>query len=273
MNKRQFRYTAQSHLALNNNPAHKFSLSYLLPLYGSQSCVTFIPKNACSSLRYSVAVANGLITQNDDAAWIHKNNHTYSLTTKEAAIAKYTFVILRCPYSRIYSAFIDKYVGLMGPAWKFSRKFLEAHRHRTIYETNFSQFIEILAKADPRSFDQHIRPQIDFLVYEKYDSFFAFENMAETISNMENTAGFTFYDTRKYLYHDVSSLQITSDYKGNASKLSILELLLLKQSGKRPAIEDMLDDCVVQNIKKIYSRDIELYKNVIGDSKLIAQFK
>lgn len=68
------RNAKKSHLPISKNIPHKFSESYALSIYKTRSIYSFIPKNACSTLRFSVAVANGFLKDLKDVEWIHYNN-------------------------------------------------------------------------------------------------------------------------------------------------------------------------------------------------------
>ena len=44
---------------LRLNPKHQVAASHALNIYSSGAIYTFIPKNACSTMRLSLAIANG----------------------------------------------------------------------------------------------------------------------------------------------------------------------------------------------------------------------
>ena len=50
---------------LSENAEHAFAERHALNVYKSNSIYSFIPKNACSTLRLSLAVANGVVTDGD----------------------------------------------------------------------------------------------------------------------------------------------------------------------------------------------------------------
>jgi len=79
-------------------------------IYQSNALYSYIPKNACSTLRFSVAKANGCISSLEQGHWIHANNTVFNATLAEAIKASYTFVILRCPYRRLASAYLDEFL-------------------------------------------------------------------------------------------------------------------------------------------------------------------
>ena len=95
---------------ISDNKSYIFSLKHALSIYPIDAIYTFIPKNACSSLRYSTAIANGFIQDIGDLDWIHKNNIAFMPTQREIALAKYTFVVLRCPFTRVASCFFNQVV-------------------------------------------------------------------------------------------------------------------------------------------------------------------
>jgi hypothetical protein len=110
VNVRRLRYPKSSNVALARNAAHQFASRHALSIYGARAIYSFIPKNGCSTLRYTVARANGCIDGPSDINWIHSNNLSFSATLRELLTAQYTFVVLRCPYSRLASVFLDKIV-------------------------------------------------------------------------------------------------------------------------------------------------------------------
>lgn len=108
-----------SHERLEDNEAHQFAARHALKLHSRCDGVTiytFIPKNACTTLRYSLAIANGCIQGPQDFDWIHKNNWVFSANTSELVSASRSFVVLRCPFSRLASFYLDKVVSGYPPA-------------------------------------------------------------------------------------------------------------------------------------------------------------
>jgi len=98
-NARLLRNARLEYSPVSQNKPYTFSLSHTLSIYPLDAVYTFIPKNACSTLRYSIAIANGFLGDFSDIKWIHKNNQTFMSTQREVSLASYTFVILRCPYT------------------------------------------------------------------------------------------------------------------------------------------------------------------------------
>jgi hypothetical protein len=71
----RLRYAKQAVEGLNHNERYVFARRYSLHLYQANAVYTFIPKNACSTLRYSLATANGYPDPTSDPNWIHSNIH------------------------------------------------------------------------------------------------------------------------------------------------------------------------------------------------------
>ena len=89
--------------------------SHALKIYKTGAIDTFIPKNACSTMRLSVAIANCCIADASGFEWIHNNNDTFRANLEDLIRATYTFVILRDPFVRLASCFLDKIVPRLVP--------------------------------------------------------------------------------------------------------------------------------------------------------------
>jgi hypothetical protein len=107
---RLLRFARRNTAALSGNGAHQFALSHAMCIYQPAAIYSFIPKNACSTLRFSVALANGCVSGESDVNWIHENNETFKPTLAELVRANYSFVVLRDPFRRVASCFLDKFV-------------------------------------------------------------------------------------------------------------------------------------------------------------------
>ncbi len=170
------RHARKIRAALANNPQHQFAARHALVHFDSGAVFSYIPKNACSTLRYSLGLANGALTGPDDVGWIHNNNGTYIATQVQLAIAPYTAVLLRCPYARIVSVFLDKFVDQRPPFWAYISNGLQDTAPQQL---TFRAFVQSLKTPQARAIDIHWRPQVDFLVYENYHGIFSLENFSE----------------------------------------------------------------------------------------------
>ena len=144
-----------------------FAASHALTDYQSGAIFSYIPKNNCSSLRLSLALSNGAINSKTDADWIHDNNDAFKASYRELVTTSYCSVILRCPYERILSVYLDKIIGRTSIAWALHNKI---ERKIGISNFTFLNFCKIISQYP--NMDHHWRPQKDFLIYEEYDDYF-----------------------------------------------------------------------------------------------------
>ena len=91
-----------------HNQNHEIARQNTLLHLKSNSICTWIPKNACSTLRYSIAKDNGAITSISELPWIHNNNDSFTASNKELLTADYSFTVLRNPFRRVLSFFLKK---------------------------------------------------------------------------------------------------------------------------------------------------------------------
>lgn len=257
MNKiRKLKNAKTEYVPLSENERHSFSSSFALSIYPINAICTYIPKNACSTIRYSIALANGFIDNLSDVDWIHSNNEAFISTQRDIAIANYTFTILRCPFTRVASAFLNKVLS-----GEFTFQDLNGQK----LSINFHEFLLIIDSQPRIERDQHWRNQSDFLHYEQYDDYFSLESFSEAIDSLEHK-GLKVQDTRKNIKHDISSLKRID---GDFSKIKEVELNKLKNDGYAPSYQSMFDEPEIDLVKKIYKDDIELYKKQFGDKSLL----
>jgi hypothetical protein len=241
---------------VGQNKLYAFSLEHSLSIYPLDAVYTFIPKNACSTLRYSIAIANGFLGNISDINWIHQNNPTFMSTQREVALASYTFVVLRCPYTRIASCFLNQVVD---------GKFNSYDQMGNKLSGNFHDFLSVIKSQQRSERDQHWRNQSDFLHYERYDEYFSLESFSEAINSL-GARGFTVYDTRAALKHDLSNMKRVD---GDFSKMNEVELKKMKEEGCAPNYKSMFGDVEIDLVNDIYNDDINLYKSHFGDNCLL----
>ena len=241
---------------ISDNKSYIFSLKHALSIYSIDAIYTFIPKNACSSLRYSTAIANGFIRDIGDLDWIHKNNIAFMPTQREIALAKYTFVVLRCPFTRVASCFFNQVVD-----GEIDFK----DTNGTKLSISFNDFLRIINSQERHHRNQHWRNQSDFLHYERYDEYFSLELFSKAIKLL-GERGFQFHDTRDSLHHNTQSFERTD---GDFNKVKEIEIKKMKNEGVLPKYNAMFGDEEIKLVNEIYKDDIELYKSNFGVSNLL----
>ena len=262
---RLFRYSHQNHCTLRANNQHSFAQQFALNIYPSDAIYTFIPKNACSTMRTSLAIENGCIKDSSDFNWIHQNNNTFSANLSELAKAKYTFAILRCPFSRLLSVYLDKIVSRNNPAWGY----VDLHKREIdIADITFEFFVKSMCKEHVRNADIHWMPQTNFLVYEDYDDYFALEEFPRLTQILKDKIGLELVDARPLTKHGRDGYRKLA--KRKPYKLGPLELLDYKAQGFMPSIKTMYSDELVACVTRAYKSDIALYKRKIGPENLFS---
>lgn len=257
---RIFKQATCSYGALQNNRKHQFAASQALSLYQSEAIYTFIPKNACTTMRVSLAMENGCIGSLNDFNWIHKNNATFKATFSELIRAKYTFVILRSPLQRLASVYLDKIVDRTGVAWVF---YDLIQRKISLEEITFRKFVELVTKDHIIREDIHWRPQVDFLVYEKYDDYFTLENFLEAVPIIEEKTGMKIHDARSLTKHGTDQYEMLDD-KCYADT-SPIEIFQMKQEGRIPSHDSLYDRLLEKKAETAYEDDILLYTNCLDN--------
>jgi Sulfotransferase family len=245
---------------LRLNRKHQAAASHALQVYGSGAIYTFIPKNACSTMRLSLAIANGCIADASGLAWIHDNNETFRADLRELVRATYTFVILRDPFARLASCFLDKIVSQARPARQL-RELVEPDLD--LDDITFADFVMFLNDAATREANMHWRPQTSFLVYEHYDDYFAVETFAEAAATIRNRAGLEVVDARPLTAHGLDRYRLLSSDIDH-STTPVREIARLKCDGDCPAPRSLFTPSIVDSVARLYADDIRLYADRIG---------
>lgn len=259
-----FKYSHTSNNNLRQNPAHSFALNHALMDYRSNALYSFIPKNACSTLRVSLAIKNGCIPSKKDFNWIHNNNDTFRATLKEAILADYSFVILRCPYRRLVSVFLDKFILRTPDAWGY---YDLIERKTELNKLTFRQFVESLNMPKIKNSNIHWRPQVQFLLFEEYSDYFCLEDLATAKITLKEKTNLELIDARPLTKHGLDKYTKITD--GNFSDTPLEELEDLKKQGKTPDYPTMYDQELIEMVKKTYKEDLTEYKQRVGAENLL----
>ncbi|MDD5276584.1 MAG: sulfotransferase family 2 domain-containing protein [Methylovulum sp.] len=264
MKTRQLNYSAASYSNLLKNQQHQFAAAHALRIYKSNTIYSFIPKNACSTLRVSLALANGCIADKADFNWIHQNNGTFVADLASLALADYTFVVLRCPYARLASAYLDKIVDRTTEAWML---YDALDRKLDPADMTFRWFVKAITHPKLLHTNIHWRPQVDYLVYKDYDDYFCLENFPTAKTVIETKAKLDIVDARKLTKHGTDRFTLLSDH--NYADCRPDEISALKKRGQLPAPNALYDDEIAALVGKHFKKDITLYKALFGVKNLM----
>ena len=72
---------------LRANPKHNFAHIHAIQIFDSNAIYSMIPKNGCTTMRVSIALANGAIADASQWEWVHLNNDSFRPSLKELALA------------------------------------------------------------------------------------------------------------------------------------------------------------------------------------------
>ncbi|MCJ7874826.1 sulfotransferase family 2 domain-containing protein [Phaeobacter sp. J2-8] len=248
------RYARQEDVTLSTNKAHTHAAHYAQVHYKSGAIYSFIPKNACSTLRYSMARANNCLAGPEDWTWIHLNNGTFSATLPDLVRAPFSFVVLRCPHARLASVFLDKIVDKTPELWQLYRLTRDGFDPD---ELTFRDFVTLLDEDNLLLANIHWRPQVDFLVFETYSRVFALENFRDAIPTLREDIGFEVHDARALTGHGTDRVALLRT--GNFSDMPLAELAAQKRAGKLQAHAQLFDDALSARVAGLYQADMAFY--------------
>ncbi|MEM8665592.1 MAG: sulfotransferase family 2 domain-containing protein [Pseudomonadota bacterium] len=250
---RSFRHTASNPLPLAQNSAHQLASEHALSIYRANAVYSFIPKNACTTMRLSLALANRAISSPGDFLWIHGNNTTFSATMAELVRADYTFVILRCPYARLVSCYLDVIVGRHPPFWQL---------HEWIMHTvdpeafSFRAFIHCLTRERLRYLDENWMPQTHLMVYDTYDDVFDMADFSAVGPALKAKIGLDVVDARALSKHGVDQYAPVDDMTPDTTPLDIM---VRRAKGEVPRPQTLFDDELIAIVREAYADDVALY--------------
>jgi len=248
---------------LQGNQEHNFAIKHTCIHYKSNTVCTWIPKNGCSNLRYSFSRENGAISNIKEIDWIHRNNDCFNVSTREALQAEYTFVILRNPFKRLLSFFLDK---LCHPDLnQFEGSYQHAYKTFNFdAELSFFDFINYIWK-NPKTIydDEHTTPQCDFLLYCNYDDYFALEKIYEANQAIYEKTGINVEDVRSK--NSIFTSKGCEHFSDILPSTKASEIKALLDQNKVPIVENMYSDDMISKVATLYLQDILLYSSEINN--------
>ena len=252
--------TGQNESILENK-RHELARGNTLVHLKSNSICTWIPKIACSTIRYSIALDNGAIAGLNDLPWIHLNNSSFNANNKELLNAKYAFVILRNPFKRLLSFYLDKICS--DKSTKEDRSYILAkNTFKTSNSTTFEEFVNtIYENPSLISKDIHTRRQCDFLIYKNYNDYFKFEKFQAVKAKLREKIGLELIDTRQS--GSIRTTYEMEEMEGFNYSTTASEANKLLDMNKKPTERNMFTREMIAKVGTIYFSDILLYSNAV----------
>lgn len=183
-------------------------------------------------------------------------------SNKEILSANYSFVVLRNPFKRLLSFFLDKICHITSTlpdgSYDAAKKLFQ-----TDEKTSFAEFIDsIYHNPDIINFDLHTKPQCDFLIYNKYRKYYQFENYNKFQKDIFKKIGLKIVDIRDInTIHTTKGLEFSEAFSPN---MPISEIRSLMESGGKPIPEKFFTNDMIRKIGAIYFADIMLYHNLFS---------
>ncbi|CAH6828818.1 hypothetical protein VCHA34P112_170112 [Vibrio chagasii] len=261
-----FKHSRSKLTSLGQNTPHNFAMSHSMMLFRKNALYSFIPKNACSTLRLSTAIDNGCIERVEQGHWIHENNQTFNPTLAEAVKVDYSFVVLRCPFRRLASVFLDKFVAKEPDAWQYRNA---RERKIDLNELTFREFVLSLESLPLLYSNIHWRPQVDFLLYQDYSDYFSLERFDHAIITLKEKIDFNVYDARSLTNHGTDGYDM-KDHQCYTD-MCAFELAVMKRNGQCPSYSVMYDHELYDFVAQLYQDDLTLYRDKFGNTDLLSR--
>ena len=264
MQTRVLRHAASEFVPLGQNAAHGLAARHALVHYRSGAVYSFIPKNACTTMRLTLAFSNGCVTRREDYPWVDPNSHLFAATLRELVVTPYSFVILRCPFARLASAFLDKIVCKRPPLWALTRLKPEVFDPDTL---TFRGFVDLLKERKVLNSDIHWRPQSHFLVYQDYDGWFQTEHFSTAVSVLGERIGLEIIDARPLTRHGIDQFDL--DASQSYTEVPCWQLAAMQREGQAPSHGALYASDLVKTVAGLYADDLMLYIERFGEKDLL----
>jgi hypothetical protein len=167
-----------------------FDSGYIFNYENINVTYTYIAKNACTSIKKTLGIANGNLTINDCP-----HNRDGLKTFSANNILKSTkLIVLRNPFKRLVSAFLDKIatpqqqnIGLEGNKNIFKSQGKKEDEINDLIKSNttatFLEFVQYLSKTPDIYLNEHWKSQSSSCLLDEYDLIFPLERLEERWNN------------------------------------------------------------------------------------------
>ena len=245
-----------------------------------------IPKNACTLFKTM------MVEHSSDRERYYnsqENIHHYASSRRDTAVALdssdyltnpnyFKFAILRNPFERLVSAYLDKIVKHEIPEL-FAQKFIKKVQQflKKDYDLkksiSFQEFIQYLAKTEDYDLNEHWQTQSYFLGREllEFDYFGQFEKLDQVVKDLENKFKFTItIDVTKNHNRDDHITKYINDITTKKYQEKYPQELRCFQLEYHsfPEPKSFYSPELIELVKIRFAQDIELYQHTFSQQIL-----
>lgn len=174
------------------------------------------------------------------------------------------YAVVRDPYNRLVSAFVDKFCGAdLKKKWvqKVITEVNSTDQHGNL-QISFRQFVDYLENQDIDSVNPHWRRQTFVLENIKFDKIIDLKHLAAGLAELELKHGLAhkinFANRRQSNIYSKEKFQ-NMTFVGDLSNRQIINYM--DKSGYYPAKGLFYDEQLKKSVRKIYHSDFEFIKN------------
>ncbi len=228
-----------------------------------------IPKNACTLFKTMMVEQSELVLPFQSSG---ENVHVFfdqnmqevsasRLLNCLCSPAYFKFVVLRDPFKRLVSAYLDKIAKHATPEPFAQSVIKNVQSHLGIEEDleqsiTFSQFVDYLVRTPDSSLNDHWRPQSNFVGNTPFDFIGRFEDLGNVINVIENKFQIK-------IKQNVSSHRTKYGKYGDAEFFDNVYPQQLRMLDALPDFHHFYTKPIAQKISSRYDRDFQLYERCV----------
>lgn len=229
-----------------------------------KTCYCRIPKNACTLIRFGIAAKFKFIDISkplEAIEWVNKNTEFLVKNSKnnEKFHAPNQFVVLRDPFSRVVSSFLDRVVGNKD---KIADLILLKKKIKLDGSTNFEDFVE---EVLPHIYleNPHFVPQNLFMRKKiNYNYKINIKDLNKIIKTgqLYDLMNIEDYQTDILSQH-TTSIKLKLEVK-DAYKIPLKELKFLKKNSLTVNDKNFFSEKAKKIINQLYAKDYEILNTI-----------
>lgn len=225
----------------------EFALRHLYVYPHLKIAYSYVPKNACTSLKRLFGEAEGWLAPDSPTAHVMRPRWWLSGMARYPLVDE-RVVVLRDPVDRVLSGYLEKFLRRDDPV---AAKALAGGLDGPGDDVTFADLVGYLVRTRDRHLDEHWRPQRDFLL-GSYSRVVRFEHLAEDTGFLAERGLVLGRRSRatSTLLADVG----TGWGRRGAARLRTLR----RRDGVLPSRASMVDDELAGLLRERYAEDVEL---------------